>query len=183
MTIVGAALVAAALAGCSVQALDTTGVRIDVVTDEPAVLRPWLYELQWLDDQRRLMTLKVPESGRLSDDPMATASIFIEVEPKQAGRRRVIARGLRDGIVISLGAARAEAVANKWTNVLVVTSVPGKIPDEDGDDIPDVVDNCPGGPDPCAPADAGAGDAEGDGGDGDGALLDGAGDSAAERGD
>jgi hypothetical protein len=153
----GGALVLAGslLGGCSVQALDTTGVRIDVVTDDTS-LRPWLYELQWLDEERRLMTLKAPESGRLSDDPSATASIFIQLDPKAVGPRRVIARGLRDGAVISLGAARAEAIANKWTAVRVVTSLPSTVPDEDSDDIPDVVDNCPHGPDPCPHGDDGA---------------------------
>jgi hypothetical protein len=153
----GALLVAGTLGGCSVRALDTTGVRIDVVTDDPT-LRPWLYELTWLDEERRLMTLTAPESGRLSDDPNATASIFIQLDPRAVGPRRVIARGLRDGAVITLGAARAEALANKWTAVRVVTSTPSKVGDQDRDDIPDVVDNCPGGPDPCPPRqDAGTG--------------------------
>jgi hypothetical protein len=158
----GALVLVGSLGGCSVNALDTTGVRIDVVTDD-ATLRPWLYELQWLDEERRLMTLKAPESGRLSQDPAATASIFIELDPRMVGPRRVIARGIREGEVISLGAARVEAVANKWAAVRVVTSVPSKVADEDGDDIPDVVDNCPGGPDPCAKGDAGG--SEGGGGD------------------
>jgi hypothetical protein len=159
LRLAGVLVLAGALTGCSVRALDTTGVRIDVVTDD-AGLRPWLYELQWLDEERRLMTLKVPDSGRLSDDPSATASIFIQLEPREVGPRRVIARGLRDAGVISLGAARVDAVANKWIAVRVVTSAPGKVADEDGDDIPDVVDNCPGGPDPCTRGDGGEGGAD-----------------------
>jgi hypothetical protein len=152
-----ALVMTAALGGCSVQALDTTGVRIDVVTDDPG-LHPWLYELQWLDQERRLMTLKVPEDGRLSEDPSATASIFIQLDPKTVGPRRVIARGLREAGVITLGAARVDALANKWTAVRVVTSAPDKVADLDGDGTPDVVDNCPGAADPCAREDGGTGD-------------------------
>jgi hypothetical protein len=148
-----AGLLAVALAGCSQQGLDATGVRIDIVTDDPA-LRPQLYQLAWLDEERRLMTVKVPEEGRLSEDPTATASVFIQLEPKAAGSRRVVARGIRDGALVSVGAERVQAEAGKWVPVLVVTSAPGKLSDADRDDIPDFIDNCPTDPDPCPRVDA-----------------------------
>jgi hypothetical protein len=170
-TLLGGALLA--LGGCSVKALDATGVRIDVTTDDPA-LRPWRYQLQWLDEDRRLLTATVPESGRLSEDPGASASIFIQLDPHQVGPRRVVARGLRDGALVSLGAVRVTALANKWTAVLLVTSQPSKVPDADGDEIPDVVDNCPATPDPCPHPDgetlSDGGDAPSDGGAPDGTV-------------
>jgi hypothetical protein len=143
----------AALGGCTSRQLGPTGVRVDLTTDDPA-LRPWFYQLQWLDDQRSIFTRKVPEDGRLSDDPKASASAFIHFDPGNPGPRRVVARGLRGGAVISLGAARAQAVSGTWTAVLVVTSAPDKVGDADGDDIPDIVDNCPTTPDPCSAGDA-----------------------------
>jgi hypothetical protein len=151
------------LGACTTRQLGETGVRIDVVADDPN-LRPWYYELQWLDADRALLTRKVPEDGRLSEDPAATASVFIQLEPAAAGPRRVVARGWRDGAVVAVGSARVEAVGGQWKSVRVVTSAPEKVADRDGDEIPDDVDNCPTTRDPCPATDA----AMDDGGSADG---------------
>ena len=162
----GAAL-ALLLAGCTTRGLGATGVRIDVTTEDPN-LHPWYYQLQWLDAERALFTRKVPDDGRLSEDPAATASVFIQFEPAAAGPRRVVARGWRDGAVIAVGAARVDAVGGTWTSVRVVTSPPDKVADRDGDDIPDEVDNCPTTPDPCPTSDAAIDDGAPDDGGGGG---------------
>ena len=137
-----------ALAGCGGDKLGATGVRLDLTTDDPA-LAPWRYEVLWLDDEGARRTFTVPDSGRLSDDPRAQASLFIEVDAATVGRRRVVARGVRDATVVSLGAATVVAQAGTWLTVSVVTSAPEKIANADGDDLPDAVDVCPTVRDPC----------------------------------
>jgi hypothetical protein len=152
--LLAAALLMAA-PGCTQRELGATGVRVDVSTDD-AQLRPWVYQLDWLDEERRLLQRTIPDDGRLADDSMVPAQVYIQVDPRDVGPRRVVARGLRDGHLISLGAARVTAVAGQWIGVTVTTSDPSKVADGDADGIPDEVDNCPAVPDPCQGGDGGS---------------------------
>jgi hypothetical protein len=141
------------LAGCGAPPRGATGVELDLTTDDPD-LHPWSYQVLWFDQVQQLLTLQVPDSGRLSDDPKAAASVFIELDPRTLGERRVVARGLRESGLVSLGALRLTPMAARWMKVPLATSSPQKLPDSDGDGLPDLVDNCPLERDPCPPPDA-----------------------------
>jgi hypothetical protein len=140
------------IAGCGAPPRGATGVELDLTTDDPD-LHPWTYQVLWFDEVQQLLTLQVPDSGRLSDDPTAAASLFIELDPRTLGERRVVARGLRESGLVSLGAIRLTPMAARWMKVPLATSSPHKLMDSDGDGLPDLVDNCPQVRDPCPPPD------------------------------
>jgi hypothetical protein len=139
-----------ALGGCQPHMLGKTGVRVDLTAD-PIVPQPWHYQVVWLEGAGPGRTFDVPESGRLSVG--APAILLVEVEPALAGPRRLVARGMRDHAVVSLGAARVTAAPDVWVGVTVVTTLPDQVSDGDRDGWPDTVDLCPRTADPC-PQDA-----------------------------
>jgi hypothetical protein len=99
--------------------------------------------------------------------------------PPAAGELRLSLRGRRGSAIVAEGSASAQVEAGTQSSASIVLQL-GRLPDGDGDGVPDVIDDCPQLPDPdqqnpCAPdggtpdagdggpRDAGDGDLQGDG--------------------
>jgi len=86
--------------------------------------------------------------------------------PRQgAGTVRVLVRGLQSGQVLAEGAARLTLQPGSQVSASLALQA-GRLPDLDGDGVPDLADNCPAQPNPdqraCAPSEAGAADRSAD---------------------
>jgi formylglycine-generating enzyme required for sulfatase activity len=103
----------------------------------PQFLRlTWVGDGAVLDDRRR-----VPASGNLT--ATGTDLGTFEIDVRRAGTQRtIVAEGMVGGNVVAMGAATVKIVANQ-DNKTLVRLVAGQLADEDGDGIPDQVDNCP----------------------------------------
>ena len=134
------------IAGCT-KTLGATGVELELVTDNDAFLAS-SYELRWFDADKFLFPLRVPETGRLDLNRSRRINVLIEIE-SAIGERRVLARGLRDGAVVSEAATRIKVDRGYWTLVTLTMGEPGTLLDEDSDGMPNAIDNCPRLPDPC----------------------------------
>jgi hypothetical protein len=95
--------------------------------------------------------VRVPEGDAFIDAEQAPAvSVFIALDTNKVGKRRVLARGYgSDGQLVSEGAATLRSAAGVWVQLGVSMSPFGSLPDQDGDGLPDAVDNCPHERDPC----------------------------------
>jgi hypothetical protein len=153
-----------ALAACRKDSLGATGVQLDILTGDSRFFASY-FMMTWLDDQKQLFQVRVPEAedAFIDEEQAPAVSVFIALDPRSAGMRRVLVRGYRDGQIISEGAARLLAARNVWVQLGLEMHAAGSLPDQDGDGFPDVVDNCPRERDPCGSTppgmDAGADDA------------------------
>jgi hypothetical protein len=156
-----AVLCAALAIGCKPDLLGPTGIQLDLLTADSRLYASY-FVLTWLDDQGPLFEARVPDGDALIDVDQAPAvSVFIALDANNVGTRRVVVRGYgSDGQNISLGAAKLDAHPDVWVNLGVPMRALGALPDQDGDGIPDSIDNCPRERDPCGgtpvEADAGA---------------------------
>src|SRR5581483_8080468 len=95
----------------------------------------WVGDGAVLDDR-----LRVPASGNLTATGTDLGSFEIDV--RRAGTQRtIVAEGMVGSNVVAMGAATVKIVANQ-DNKTLVRLVAGQLADEDGDGIPDQVDNC-----------------------------------------
>jgi len=85
---------------------------------------------------------RLPERGtpQLPDD-------VVLYPPVSSGPLRIVVDGIRGGAVAAQGAVRVALEAGQQVKA-TVTLTAGKLPDGDGDGVPDVVDNCPASPNP-----------------------------------
>ena len=85
---------------------------------------------------------RLPESGApdLPDD-------VVLFPPVSSGPLRIVVDGIHGGVVAAQGAVRVELRSGEQVKA-TVTLRTGKLPDGDGDGVPDVVDNCPASPNP-----------------------------------
>jgi hypothetical protein len=98
------------------------------------------------------------------DDPSPCTGLVdlpdqVVLYPKeQQGEVRILVRAHSSGSVAGEGTTRVTVEAGKQVSATVVIQS-GRLPDTDGDDVPDDIDNCPAVPnpdqEPCSPADAG----------------------------
>jgi hypothetical protein len=138
------------LAGCKKDDLGATGVRLEVHTNDTALL-PSALRVQWFDDRDRLLEVRVPSNGRLPEASAAKVSVYISMADQMIGPRRVLVYGLdAQEMRISEGAMRLTPVAGQWTGFTVTMDASGSLPDADHDGMPDEIDNCPTRPHPCA---------------------------------
>jgi hypothetical protein len=145
-----------ALTACRKDPLGSTGAQIDIRTEDSRLFASY-FVLSWMDDQNQLFQIRVPEDeGTFIDEEQApTVSVFIALAADQAGKRRVLVRGFRDGIIISEGAAGLITAPNVWVQLGLKMFAGGSLADQDGDGLPDTIDNCPRERDPCGQPDAG----------------------------
>jgi hypothetical protein len=145
-----------ALAACRKDPLGTTGVQLDIRTEDPRLYASF-FVLSWMDEQSQLFQVRVPEDeGTFIDQEQApTVSVFVALDPDGVGKRRVLVRGFRDGAILSEGAEALLPVRNVWVQLPLNMVAGGTLPDQDGDGLPDRVDNCPHERDPCGQPDAG----------------------------
>ena len=139
-----------ALAGCKPDPLGPTGVQLDLLTTDSRLYASY-FVLAWMDEQAPLFEVRVPEGDAFIDAEQAPAvSVFIALDTNKVGKRRVLARGYgSDGQLVSEGAATLRSAAGVWVQLGVSMSPFGSLPDQDGDGLPDAVDNCPHERDPC----------------------------------
>jgi hypothetical protein len=133
---------AVAAAGCEPQ-VEPTAVFLKI-SAPPGARTPELLRVSWLDKERPLLrNERVPEKGTLAPGVTPLATVMFEVPaPVMPGERRVVVRAFEGETAVLWGGARANVVAGQWTPVrLTLSATPV---DEDHDDVPDVVDNCPG---------------------------------------
>lgn len=147
-----------ALNACRADPLGPTGVQVDIITKDSQLFAT-SFLLVWMNETDQLFQTRVPEDGFIDEEHAPAVSVFI-AQPERVGVRRVLVRGYRDEAPVSEGAARLVAVRGVWSQ-LGLEMVPfGRLPNQDGDGLPDQVDNCPREPDPCgsgAPLEADAG--------------------------
>jgi hypothetical protein len=149
-----------ALAGCRSDPLGPTGVQVDILTEDSRLFAT-SFTLTWMDESSPLFQTRVPEEGFIDEVHAPAVSVFI-AQPERVGVRRVLVRGYRDETtLVSEGAARLVAVRGVWSQLGLPMYPAGSLPDQDGDGLPDSVDNCPKERDPCGSgqtmeADAGA---------------------------
>jgi hypothetical protein len=147
------------LAACRPDPLGPTGVQVDILTEDSRLFAA-NFILSWMDEQNQLFQVRVPEDGFIDEEHAPAVSVFI-AQPERVGMRRVLVRGYRgDQTLVSEAAARLVTVRNFWSQLGLKMQPFGSLPDQDGDGIPDSVDNCPRERDPCGstppPEDAGA---------------------------
>lgn len=103
--------------------------------------RPSFALLNWLDPQKFVFRgVRVPAFGDLPVRGLRLAQVSIEATG-EGDKRRAIVRGLRDGQVVVEGALRVDLERGAQILVTVVLRQ-GRMPDGDGDGIPDEVDDC-----------------------------------------
>jgi hypothetical protein len=73
----------------------------------------------------------------------ATTVLF----PPQDHELRILVRARHQGVVVGEGATIVELQRNKQVTA-TVTIIKGRLPDQDSDDVPDILDNCPNLPNP-----------------------------------
>jgi hypothetical protein len=117
------------------------GVLLDVQLAGPGP-RPRTVLLTWIEPAR----IAFVDQPVLTPDPSVSddrrlGTVFVETEGR-AGPRRAILRGLVNGNVEWEGAARLDAPATGRSTVLI-SLVARRLPDADGDGLPDQVDDCP----------------------------------------
>jgi hypothetical protein len=148
-----------ALTACRPDPLGSTGVQVDLITQD-ARLYATSFRLLWMDETRQLLDTRVPEQGIIDQAQAPAVSVFIALTADKIGMRRLLVLGFHDDTLISEGAARLFPAANYWSEIGVPMVALGVLPDSDGDGLPDAVDNCPHEHDPCgsgtATPDAGA---------------------------
>lgn len=83
---------------------------------------------------------RVPEKGTLPTQGPVLGTFEIEIGEANSWRT-IVARGVGATGIVAEGAARVFALPGAATQA-TVRLVPGRLPDEDGDGIPDTVDNC-----------------------------------------
>jgi hypothetical protein len=139
-----------ALCACRHDPLGSTGVQVDLLTGDSRIYATY-FLMSWMDEQNQLFLVRVPEAqGAFIDAEQAPAvSVFIALDPGKAGVRRLLVRGYRDDVIISEGAARLPTAPNVWVQFGLNMKPAGSLPDQDGDGLPDAVDNCPRERDPC----------------------------------
>jgi hypothetical protein len=137
-----AALGAVAACGCEAQ-VERTAVFLKISAPAGAPT-PELLRVSWFDKARPLLRdERVPEKGGLAPGATPLATVMLEVpEPVVAGERRVVVRGFEGARPVLWGGVRVQVVAGQWTPVRLTLSA--TLVDEDHDEVPDVVDNCPG---------------------------------------
>jgi hypothetical protein len=141
--------------GCASSGSSDTGVVVSVVAERglPAIAA---LSLSWLEPTGFAFrdTRVEAAQGAAPGTPLAT--IRISVDRAAAGRRWAITRGLDGGgTVIAEGYGAIDVAAGTWLP-LTVTLHAGRLPDRDGDGIPDEIKP---GPTPVAPDAAASGDA------------------------
>jgi hypothetical protein len=132
-------------AGCG--AVAPAGLQVTVVADGE-VPRPTALSIAWLSDRGTLF-----QRDQIAVGTGATlASIFIQLDHADTSDRRILVHGT--GPAPSIGAVRIPATASQ----AVVVTLHARLPDGDGDGLPDVIDDCGGcaSADAAVPADAGA---------------------------
>jgi hypothetical protein len=139
-----------ALHACRQDPLGSTGAQIDISTADSRLYASF-FTMAWMDEQNHHFLVRVPEDeGTFIDQEQApVVSVFIALEPRRVGMRRVLARGYRDGVIVSEGAARLLTARNVWVQLPLKMVAGGTLPDQDGDGFPDAIDNCPRERDPC----------------------------------
>jgi hypothetical protein len=146
--LVGIAVVACSNVGCREDSLQGTGVELRLVAGSPDV-RPEALQLLWLGEGGVLM------EHRLGGLP---ATVRIETNGERVGQRKVVVRGLTGDLPTSEAARRVDVVTGSWV-VQTLALTPGRLRDDDGDSVPNEIDDCPAQADPCAPAHDGGVDA------------------------
>jgi hypothetical protein len=137
-----------ALAACRSDPLGPTGVQVDILTEESRLFAT-SFTLSWMDEANQLFQTRVPEVGYIDEEHAPAVSVFI-AQPEKVGMRRVLVRGYRDDVnPVSEGAARLVTVRGVWSQLGLLMFPTGSLPDQDGDSLPDSVDNCPRERDPC----------------------------------
>lgn len=143
-------LLALALTGCQRDQLGTTGVQVDMLTDD-ARLYATSFMLTWLDERERLFDVRVPEQGTIDEVQAPAVSVFVALEPSRVGQRRILVRGYRDETnLVSWATARIATGPHVWLQLGVKMQPAATLPDKDGDTLPDPIDNCPTTFDPCS---------------------------------
>jgi hypothetical protein len=142
-----------ALASCRPDPLGPTGVQLDLVTTDSRLYAAY-FTLAWMDEQNQLFQVRVPEAedAFIDAEQAPAVSVFIALDADRVGLRRVLVRGYRDGQIVSEAAARLMPAPNVWVELPVKMSAFGSLPDQDGDGVPDAVDNCPRERDTCTGA-------------------------------
>jgi iron(II)-dependent oxidoreductase len=143
---VGGVLPAALLAGCAAEE-DATVVRL-ALTLAPGTPAPEYLLLTWLTEGKTLVRdRRVPESGPLGAAGLELGSLEIRAGSGEGAWRTIVVRGFAGGEQVTEGAARVQLVSGRTTNVGLRLQA-GRLPDGDGDGVPDVVDTCPREPNP-----------------------------------
>jgi hypothetical protein len=139
-----------ALHACRQDPLGSTGAQIDISTSDSRLYASF-FTMSWMDEQNQLFQVRVPEdeSMFIDQEQAPVVSVFIALEPRRVGMRRVLARGYRDGLIVSEGAARLLTARNVWVQLPLKMVAGGALPDQDSDGFPDAIDNCPRERDPC----------------------------------
>ncbi len=84
---------------------------------------------------------------RLPDEGRPTLPGEVVLYPRAPGQLRLLVRAIAGGSRVGEGAVQVEAVKGKQVQVtLTLTTKP--VADRDGDQVPDLVDNCPDAPNP-----------------------------------
>lgn len=157
-----------ALPSCKRAEPGATGLHLDLVTADPTPL-PTTVKLSWIYAQGEVLEREIPgDGGKLEESRADRITVYIEIPGDVGGERRVLARGYRDGLPVSVGAARLIIPSAAW--VRFELRLEPTLPDADKDDLPDVIDDCPDWAGPCGQMpDAAVGsdqrDAAGGGGD------------------
>lgn len=130
------------LLACSDKSLSSTGLQITVLGSKDMV--PSYIALTLLSADTPVATKRLPETGTLVaptlEQPLGV--VLLDIDAAFAGSAKVIARGMTDGVRVSEAAVRTNVLAQTWHEV-GLTLRPGALPDQDGDGLPDLVDDCP----------------------------------------
>jgi hypothetical protein len=137
-----------ALAGCGSRAPEPAArllVVFELAAPAPA---PEFLRVTWVGDEMVFKTGRVPASGKLAVH--GTQLGTFEIGVRQTGTvRTVVAQGVVGDTVVVEGAGRTVTpVEAGQDNKIIVRLLTGRLSDDDGDGVPDSVDNCPAVPNP-----------------------------------
>lgn len=128
--------VTSALIGCEEEA--KTAVLVRVLVDDELHRPEYLLIQWWSPDARARAIERVPAVGYLpvEEAPLATVSVVLGNE---MGERRVVVKGMRNGMVVSMAAARVPWLPGERQRLSLTLG--DVLPDGDTDGLPDVVDD------------------------------------------